>query len=143
RSTAPHRVPAVEALVASPAPHRDAPAHVARRGVGLQLGALLAQGVGDDGQPEVRGGGGGGADFGGDGGGAVQVAQRIVRQGGLLGQAAVVVGVVVVEALGGVGLEARAVAVAFLFLCLRPWKGRTPTPALPRSTGRGGNCLCA
>jgi hypothetical protein len=42
RSTAPHRVPAVQALVAGAASDGDGAADVARRGIGLHLGALLA-----------------------------------------------------------------------------------------------------
>jgi hypothetical protein len=48
-STAPHRIPAVEAFVAGAAADGDAAADVAGGGVGLELAALLAQGVGDDG----------------------------------------------------------------------------------------------
>ena len=92
-SATPHRIPAVQALVARPASHRDAPADVAGGSIRLQLGPLLAQGVGDDGQAQVRGRGRGGADFGGDVVGAVQVAQGLVGQRGLLGQGGAVVGV--------------------------------------------------
>ena len=53
-SATPHRIPAIQALVARPAPHGDAPADVARRGVRLEVGALLAERVGDDGQPKLR-----------------------------------------------------------------------------------------
>src|SRR5690348_1658962 len=52
-STTPHRIPAVQTLVARAATHRDAAADVARRGVGLHVGALLAERVGVGG--ETRG----------------------------------------------------------------------------------------
>ena len=52
-SAAPHRIPAVEALVAGAASHGDAAADVAGGGVGLHFGALLAEGVDDDLEAEV------------------------------------------------------------------------------------------
>src|SRR5688572_12459530 len=52
-SAAPHRIPAIKTLVARAAPHRDAAADVAGGGVGLHFGALLAEGVHDDGEAEV------------------------------------------------------------------------------------------
>ena len=52
-STTPHRIPAVEAFVAGAAADGDGAADVAGGGVGLELGALLAQGVDDDGEAKV------------------------------------------------------------------------------------------
>ena len=108
-SAAPHRVPAVQALVAGAAADGDAAADVAGGGVGLEFAALLAEGVGDDGQPQRRAAGGGAADFGGLDVGAVGGSQFLVG------------GVAVGEGLGRVGLDAGAVAVA-VPSCW--WRGR-------------------
>src|SRR3954471_15505647 len=67
KSAAPHRIPAVQALVASPAPHRDAPANITRRRVRLHVGPLLAQGVGHHRQAELGAAWGGADDVGGGG----------------------------------------------------------------------------
>src|SRR3954451_25476960 len=49
-STTPHRIPAVQALVARAASYCDAAAHVAGGGVGLHVGALSAERVGQQAQ---------------------------------------------------------------------------------------------
>src|SRR4051794_4710620 len=118
-----HAVPAVQALVARAAPHRDAPAHVARRGVRLHVGALLAEGVGDDGEAEIR------VAFGAEGAGGLVRHRERRRAGGAVG---------VVEGLSRVGFDAWAVAVAGAPGSRRGvGRRRTLTPALSRSTGRG------
>src|SRR4051794_20247982 len=60
QSTTPHRISAIEALVAGAAADGDGAADVAGGGVGLELGPLLAQGVDDDGEAKVGAGGAGG-----------------------------------------------------------------------------------
>jgi len=50
-SATPHRVPAVQTLVAGAAADGDAAADVAGGGVGLHVGALLAEGVGEEAEP--------------------------------------------------------------------------------------------
>ena len=98
---APHRIPAIQALVARPTPHRDAAADVAGGGIGLHFGALLAERVHNDGQAQV------GHDLGF--GRVRAVAVAVGRGGGsadLLLQARAVV-----ERLGVAGEVARRAAV--------------------------------
>src|SRR5580658_8085311 len=48
-----HRIPAVQALVASPAADGDRPANIARRRVGLEFRTLATQRIGDDRQAQI------------------------------------------------------------------------------------------
>lgn len=102
--TTPHRIPAIQTLVTSARPHRDRPADIAGGGVGLHFGALLAHGIGDDGQAQVHAAGGGdvgGLVFLGLLGAVVGVAGVAVGEG--FGVAVASVGASVTVAMAGAG----------------------------------------
>src|SRR4051794_31146351 len=102
-STTPHRIPTVEALVAGAAADGDGAADVAGGGVGLELGALLAEGIDDDCEAEVGAAGAGGW--------GLRVASILVGAGASTLLSTGALGVIAGEGEGVGGESAVAVAV--------------------------------